>query len=219
MTSNSILNGAKTLSVLALTILFSTIAFAQTNISLNQYKNNFYISGENTGSTLRTRPRIYVEPAASSNDIANPVVEAPKPAKKTVSILELERQAFELLNTRRIENGLQPVIWSDEVAGIARVHSQSMANNNFFSHQGLDGLTVDKRADSLGLKNWRRIGENIAYNRGYENPVEYAVLRWMQSATHRENLLSNKWKEAGVGIAIAPDGKTYYFTQVFMLRK
>ena len=78
---------------------------------------------------------------------------------------------------------------------------------------------VDDRADSAGIKNWKRIGENIAYNRGYDNPVEFAVLRWMQSQSHRENLLSEKWKESGIGIAIAADGKTYYFTQVFMLRK
>lgn len=211
-----ILKGAITLSIL---LLLSQTSFAQLNENFNQHKINFYTGSENIGSKLRIRPRIFVAPAQPLTGEVKPAIETPKPEKKAVSTFELERQAFELLNQRRIENGLQPVIWSDEVAKVARIHSQNMAKNNFFSHQGLDGLMVDKRADAFGLKNWRRIGENIAYNRGYANPVEYAVLRWMQSESHRENLLSNKWKESGVGVAIAPDGKTYYFTQVFMLRK
>lgn len=207
-----ILKGAITLSIL---LLLSQTSFAQLNENFNQHKINFNTGSENIGSKLSIRPRI-VQP---STEGVKPAIEAPKPENKAVSTFDLERQAFELLNQRRIENGLQPVIWSDDVARVARVHSQNMAKNNFFSHQGLDGLMVDKRADAFGLKNWRRIGENIAYNRGYANPVEFAVLRWMQSDSHRENLLSNKWKESGVGVAIAPDGKTYYFTQVFMLRK
>jgi len=211
-----ILKGVITLSLL---LVFSQTTFAQLNKTFNQHKINFYAGSENIGSKLRTRPRIFVETVKPATEGVKTANETPNPESKAVSTFELERQAFDLLNKRRIENGLQPVIWSDEVARVARIHSQNMAKNNFFSHQGLDGLMVDKRADSFGLKNWRRIGENIAYNRGYANPVEYAVLRWMQSATHRENLLSDKWKESGVGVAIAPDGKTYYFTQVFMLRK
>ncbi len=219
MKFNPILNGAKLLFSTALLSIFSTAALAQLNDTTFQNKINFFSGSENIVSKLRTRPRIYIEPAKTSTETVNPTVETLKADIKAVSTLELERQAFDMLNLKRVENGLKPVVWNDEVARVARSHSQNMANNNFFSHQGLDGRTVDDRADSFGIRNWRRIGENIAYNRGYENPVEYAVLRWMQSQGHRENLLSDKWKESGIGIAIAPDGKTYYFTQVFVLRK
>jgi uncharacterized protein YkwD len=219
MKFNPIFNGAKLLFGIALLSIFSTAAFAQLNDTILQNKINFFAGSENISSRLRTRPRIYIEPAKTSTDSLNPTVDTPKAVVKPVSTLELERQAFDLLNQKRVENGLKPVVWNEEIAKVARSHSQNMANNNFFSHQGLDGRTVDNRADSFGIRNWRRIGENIAYNRGYDNPVEYAVLRWMQSQGHRENLLNDKWKESGVGIAIAPDGKTYYFTQVFVLRK
>lgn len=77
---------------------------------------------------------------------------------------------------------------------------------------------VNNRADLLGIRNWRSIGENIAYNRGYDNPAEFTVGCWMKSDSHRENLLDNRWKESAIGVAVANDG-SFYFTQVFLLRR
>ena len=77
---------------------------------------------------------------------------------------------------------------------------------------------VDDRADKLGLGEWRAIGENIAFLKGFQNPVESAVEKWMQSTSHRQNLLNAQWSDSAVGVAITADGR-YYFTQVFLLRK
>lgn len=133
---------------------------------------------------------------------------------KTASTSTLERQVFELINRKRAENGLQPLVWSERVAQVARLHSRNMASYNFFSHVGIDGKRVDSRANSTGVS-WRSIGENIAYNRGFGSPVERVVEQWMRSTSHRQNLLSGGWKESGVGITLTSDGK-YYFTQVFI---
>lgn len=141
-----------------------------------------------------------------------------KKAKKTVNIFELERLAFELINKERAANNLKELTWNEDVAKVARLHSQNMVSGGFFNHRGLDGSMVNDRADSLGVSKWQAIGENIAYNRGYENPTEFAVECWMQSNSHRENILSERWKETGVGIAVAADD-SYYFTQVFLLRR
>ena len=78
-------------------------------------------------------------------------------------------------------------------------------------------MMVNDRADSLGFSKWRSIGENIAYNRGYDKPAEFACERWMQSESHRENILDRRWKEAAIGVSITEEG-TFYFTQVFVLR-
>ncbi|MCD9185108.1 MAG: CAP domain-containing protein [Pyrinomonadaceae bacterium] len=127
----------------------------------------------------------------------------------------IERQVFELINTKRREYGLKPLIWNEQSASVARMHSANMAQYRFFSHQGLDGKKVDNRADSIGLKKWRMIGENIASLRGYNQPFKQVINCWMNSPGHRENILREKWRESGVGIAVARDG-TYYFTQVFL---
>jgi len=134
------------------------------------------------------------------------------------NVVLLEQMVFDLINRTREENGLKKLIWCEDAAKIARMHSSNMANFNFFSHTGTDGKRVSDRADSFGLRNWRLIGENIAYNAGFENPVERAVYGWMNSPGHRQNILRDNWKETGIGIAVGPQGK-YYITQVFLQRK
>ena len=154
------------------------------------------------------RPRVYKEKETSNEATV----------KKAVTNFEFERKAFDEINQQRAAIGLQPLTWSDDAAKIARVHSENMANFKFFSHEGLDGSMVNDRADSFGVSKWRAIAENIAYNRGYANPISFVVESWMKSTGHRENILNGRWKESGIGIAITADG-TYYFTQVFVQRK
>lgn len=181
--------------------LFAALAvgsFAQTNNFQDQTAVN---AGDGLG-----RPRIA--------DVKTAGVKA----SVIVNTASVERIAFEMINQKRAENGLGLLSWSDEVAAIARVHSQSMAQNNFFSHRGLDNKMVSDRADERGLTKWRSIGENIAFNRGYDDPVSKAVDLWLSSPSHQHNMMDDKWKEAAIGVAIAADG-SYYFTQVFLARK
>ncbi len=128
-----------------------------------------------------------------------------------------ERRAFELINSERQRRGLRPLSWDGSLTRLARYHSQNMARGNFLSHVDRDGLDLKGRAQVLGLHGWSTLGENIAYNQGYDDPTAFAVERWMISQQHRENALSAEYTHAGVGIARAADG-TYYFTQVFMRR-
>ncbi|HSK73011.1 MAG TPA: CAP domain-containing protein [Pyrinomonadaceae bacterium] len=187
--------------------LFQVSAFAQIGSAGKREGFALFIAKDND-KTATTRQRV-VE-TEQPNSLPS--------IKKPVTTFDLERKAFELLNRQRAENNLSPLVWSDDVAKIARVHSENMAKHKFFSHQGLDGTMVNDRADSLGISKWRSIGENIAYNLGYQNPVEFAVERWMSSPSHRGNILNNRWQESAVGVAISKDG-AYYFTQVFLLRK
>lgn len=131
---------------------------------------------------------------------------------------QLERDAVELINQERLKIGLTAIAWSEDAARVARLHSDNMARLNFFGHSGVDGKMVDDRADQLGVKKWRAIGENIAFNRGYQDPIGTAVEKWMQSAGHRNNLLNPRWQETGIGIAVTPEG-CFYFTQVFLERR
>ncbi|MGB5014195.1 MAG: CAP domain-containing protein [Pyrinomonadaceae bacterium] len=135
-----------------------------------------------------------------------------------VNVGLVERTAFEILNQKRLERGLQPLVWNTDLFNVARGHSQNMSEFQFFAHRGLDGKMVSDRADDSGLGNWRAIGENIAFNRGYQDPIAKAVEGWLDSPTHMRNLLDDKWKESAIGVAVAADG-SYYFTQVFLVRK
>ena len=131
------------------------------------------------------------------------------------AVRSLERDAFQLINTERGLAGLSHLRWSEKIAEVARLHSNNMAELNFFSHKGLDGLLVDERADKLNMGPWSAIGENIAFMKGFENPVQQAVGKWLLSPGHKRNLLNPDWTETAIGLAVTADGK-YYFTQVFI---
>ncbi len=139
-------------------------------------------------------------------------------ASVIVNMAAAEQSAFNVINQKRIEKGLAPLVWSHELAAVARLHSQNMAEFKFFSHRGLDNKLVSDRADALKLGRWRSIGENIAFNRGFGDPVAKAIELWLDSPTHKRNMLDSTWKESAVGVAKAPDGSVY-FTQVFLVRR
>jgi len=197
--------------------IFSTVAQAQ--FFNNNEKLTFpvlsYAPAGYTISTL-TRPRIYKKISSTEENVSN--VESfsrNAVAPNYASTEALERRVFDLINQKRMQHGLQPVMWSDDVARVARLHSANMAKYRFFSHQGIDGKRVSNRAESMGVRKWRSLGENIAYSRGFGSPLENAIESWMRSSGHRENILGNQWQKTGVGIARLPNG-VYYFTQVFL---
>lgn len=198
--------------------LFAALAscvVAQSNNSLKPVAVRWVVgetgSGPNADELLEgDRPRV----VTTKNAEAKPEVKAAAYAK----VASVEHTVFDLINQKRSEVGLKPLIWSDELERVARGHSENMAELDFFGHRGPDGKAVSDRADAAGLSKWRSIGENIAFNRGYQDPIAKAVDLWLNSPSHKNNLLSANWKESAVGVAITEDG-SYYFTQVFLLRK
>jgi uncharacterized protein YkwD len=135
-----------------------------------------------------------------------------------IRLSSIERVAFDLVNQKRRESGLKPLTWNEDIAAVARSHSQNMAEFSFFSHRGLDSKLVSDRADAHKVGHWRAIGENIAFNRGYGNPTQKAVALWLDSSAHRHNMMDPAWRESAIGVAVASDG-SYYFTQVFLVRR
>ena len=173
-------------------------------------------------STAQTRPSLSFDLSAGSgatgtSDGSTRSRMASRSSSNTAAARALEREVFALINIERRKHRLADLAWNERLAELARLHSQNMAREKFFSHRGSDGSMVDDRADRIGLGSWRAIGENIAYMRGYDNPAELAVEKWLESTAHRKNLLGANWKESAVGVAITADG-TYYFTEVFLVR-
>jgi uncharacterized protein YkwD len=134
-----------------------------------------------------------------------------------VAATSQERRAFDLINRERASRGEEPLAWDGDLARMARLHSESMARGNNLSHTDETGRDTFARAASCGVCGWQALGENIAYNQGFDDPVAFAVERWMQSAKHRDNILRAEFTHAGLGIAKAADGSVY-FTQVFVTR-
>lgn len=129
----------------------------------------------------------------------------------------IERRAFEQTNQARVENGLAPLVWDSKLCRMARAHSERMAQRGFFSHETPDGLQLKERARVNGILHFRVIGENIAYNKGYDDPGAFAVERWMISSGHRANILYIGFQASAIGSYVSADGSVY-LTQVFIAR-
>jgi uncharacterized protein YkwD len=157
-----------------------------------------------------------VRPERARKVMASPVAGALGHASKVSSATSIERRAFDLINAERSARGQEPLAWDEELCRMARQHSEVMVRQDFFSHEGPDGGMVE-RARSLGIRGWRALAENIAYNQGFDDPAGFAVERWMGSVKHRSNILSGMFTRSGLGIARAADGRIF-FTQVFVAR-
>ena len=129
----------------------------------------------------------------------------------------IERIAFELTNEARRANGLLPLAWDSELCRLARQHSEDMGDRGFFDHETPEGLFPKDRARAAGLRGLRVIAENIAYNKGYENPGAFAVEQWMMSSGHRANILYSRFQYSAIGSFVASDGSVY-LTQIFISR-
>jgi uncharacterized protein YkwD len=130
---------------------------------------------------------------------------------------EVERRAFDKTNVARQESGLTQLLWDQELCRMARAHSERMALRGFFDHSTPEGLQLKDRAHENGILHFRVIAENIAYNKGYDDPGGFAVERWMISAGHRANILYVGFQASAIGSYVSADGSTY-LTQVFIAR-
>jgi uncharacterized protein YkwD len=112
---------------------------------------------------------------------------------------------------------MEPLAWDADLCRMAREHSESMARQGYFSHETLEGLQLKDRARATGIPRFRVIGENIAYNKGYEDAGGFAVERWMISPGHRANILYTAFQASAIGSYVSADGSVY-LTQIFIAR-
>lgn len=116
-----------------------------------------------------------------------------------------EQQVITLTNEARVANGCPPLTHNDKLHAAALGHSKDMYQNDYFSHDSLDGSTMADRINQQGYQ-WRRLAENIAY--GYRT-ASSVVAGWMNSSGHRANILNCDLTEIGVGF------HNFYWTQNF----
>jgi uncharacterized protein YkwD len=92
-----------------------------------------------------------------------------------------------------------------------------MVRLGYFAHETPDGLHLRDRAHAVGIAHFHVLGENIAYNQGFDDPGAFAVERWLRSPGHRANILNAEFQQSAIGVFVAPDG-TVYLTQEFIAR-
>ncbi len=104
--------------------------------------------------------------------------------------------------------------YNKALARAATNYSAMLARSRKFSHT-VGGTNLPQRVDRTGY-DYHRLAENIGWAERRGTQVEIAhwfVKAWMESPSHRRNMLDGRLKEMGVGITKV--NNRYYAVQVF----
>lgn len=140
----------------------------------------------------------------------------------------VERSILHYTNKERRGLGRKALKGHSALIKAARGHSRYMARTGSYSHTGAKGSSPFDRTKAAGY--FSPTGENIwnvmpqrggggTWKSRFRWKSEWqlgraAVISWMNSPGHRQNLLSTEWKHIGVGVARGKRGR-YYLTQNF----
>ena len=105
-------------------------------------------------------------------------------------------EVIRLTNEKRSQAGLLPLTENPTLSAAAQAKGADMLNRDYWAHIAPDGTQPWKFFIDFGYK-YRYAGENLA--RDFSNPSS-AVDAWTASPTHKENLLSPKYKEIGIAV-------------------
>lgn len=112
-----------------------------------------------------------------------------------------EVQTVYLTNLERRKVGLPPLRWNHELSEAARSFAFDVVTNlpfGFCSHTDSAGRGPGERMHIAGYTNITAWGENSVC--GYATPAA-AVRAWMNSPSHKANMLDARYREIGLGYA------------------
>ena len=110
--------------------------------------------------------------------------------------LSVEEQEFlNKINEIRIKNNLPELKIDDNVENVARLKAQDLEENNYFSHTSNKYGTPFEMLTTSGV-NYKTASENIAGN----SSIDGAINSWMNSDSHKNNILSNNFNYTGVAV-------------------
>jgi uncharacterized protein YkwD len=116
-----------------------------------------------------------------------------------------EEEVVKLINAQRILARLEELEPNEKLFQSARLHAANMAKQNKLDHE-LDGKTMIDRllATGYGLES---VAENIAFNQATPRKL---LKSWMDSASHKKNILTSDFVHLGVGMARNAKGEPYW---------
>lgn len=102
-----------------------------------------------------------------------------------------------LTNIKRSQAGVPPLTYNQTLSNAAYTKARDMIDRDYWAHVAPDGTQPWSFFSKFGYR-YRYAGENLA--RDFQNPSS-TVDAWMNSPTHRDNILNPKYKEIGVGVS------------------
>ena len=113
----------------------------------------------------------------------------------TTQVSVAEKRMLDLHNNARASRNLPRLCVHPALHRAARSHSQDMLRRSYFAH-GDTGARLRR----FGY-DWRTYGENIAWGSGRRGAPGPIFKVWMNSSSHRPNILNQGFREVGIGAA------------------
>ncbi len=104
-------------------------------------------------------------------------------------------------NSERANNSTGQLTLNSDLARAAQAKADDMAARNYWSHNTPDGKEPWYFIDQTGY-DYQKAGENLAY--GFDSSSG-TVAGWMNSPSHKDNMLDGEFRDVGFGIANAPE--------------
>ncbi len=123
---------------------------------------------------------------------------------------------FRLINDYRNRKGLTRLRYSRTLELAANRYAKKMHREDFFSHNAPDGSVPGDRAVDAGYCD-PIVGENIAYGMNKMGSAAEAMMSFMDSPHHDENMRLKRWRYAGIGFfkVNSHRGTEYWWVQLF----
>ena len=106
------------------------------------------------------------------------------------------QKVFDQTNNERIKAGLPPLKYNSVLSESAAKKAKDMFADNYWAHTAPDGMTPWDFLKSVGYK-YSVAGENLA--RDFYD-TESLLKAWMNSPTHKANIIHPKYQEIGIGV-------------------
>ncbi len=169
-------------------------------------------AAESPAPALPTAQPEYFSPPSVVSIVAS--APAPPPAPKAPVLSPREEGLLREMNREREQFGLEPLVASAVLTGIARARSRDMTEQQYFGHFHPDGISVYALLQAAGVS-YAAGGENLAKVAGdVEHSVRTAIEALMESDSHRENILNPRYRFIGVG-SVTDDSGITILTAVF----
>jgi len=110
----------------------------------------------------------------------------------------------------RRERNLLPLRGSEALARVARAHAEEMAREGYLSHINPAGMNPLDRVRAAGVEGFRLLAENIGASSVTGDRARAVVEHWLESPSHRENLLNPAFNTTGIAAVDTADGRTIF---------
>lgn len=148
---------------------------------------------QNEENKIGTVHQAYITPTNEAKSAATntEVIES----VSNLNLTNEESELLNLINTERTKNNLSNLEIDEQLQNVARLKAEDLVKNSYFSHTSPTYGTPFEMLKTYNIS-YKTASENIAGN----STISGAIESWMNSDSHKQNILSNAYNYTGIAV-------------------